>query len=230
MLPNVKVVVAGLLNSRQPKSILDAACGRGWLGATLNFQATLDGIDLFVEPEPSSGYRNFWRKDLDEGIPDFLPIYDAIVCCAGLDQLGNPLLFFKTARARLPQKGLLLIATPNVWHPDSRLKYLVSGFFPAQRSKPQHFNPKKYLPKLPWSLPQLYLFLKLAGFDGIESHPEGIRRPRHAWEWVVGLPQVLYCAHQRKKSQSMEEMDFWQKVSTVNSLFGRYLIVSATKP
>ena len=47
---------------------------------------------------------------------------------------------------------------------------------------------------MPWSFPQLYLFLTLAGFGGIGLHDVDEPRPKRLYEWLVGLPQYLYCA------------------------------------
>ena len=81
---------------------------------------------------------------------------------------------------------------------------------------------------MPWSFPQLFLFLRLAGFQDIvlhDIHEEPM--PKRTYEWLVGAPQLLYCRHKRRKAKTEEERDFWSQAGSRQSLFGRRLVVSA---
>lgn len=47
-----QTVVAEILNQIRPSTILDAPSGTGWLRNLLNFDTSVDGIDLFEQPPP----------------------------------------------------------------------------------------------------------------------------------------------------------------------------------
>ncbi len=220
-----KVAVINFLKRWTPQTILDAPCGNGWLASLLPYSADIDGVDLYVAP--SVGYRRVLKGDLDEGLAPDLPLYDAILCCEGLDQLGNPMLFLMSARRHLAPGGFILITLPNTWYPESRLLYLVRGFFPSYRYHPERFAPQNFIQKIPWSFPQLYLFLKLAGFGEIELQAEQLSQPKHLWEWLIALPQAFYCRSRQREASSEKERDFWSKAGSPGSRLGRHLIVTA---
>jgi 2-polyprenyl-3-methyl-5-hydroxy-6-metoxy-1,4-benzoquinol methylase len=96
-------VVASILAERQPRTVLDVPSGSGWLGALLSYGPIIDGADLFADKP--SGYRTFYRFDLDAGLPDHLPEYDAIVSCEGIEHFANPGLFLQSAKHSLIRGG-----------------------------------------------------------------------------------------------------------------------------
>ncbi len=217
-------VVADILNKLRPQSVLDAPAGSGFLRQYLDAGVVLDGIDLYcVRPD---GYRNFWKSDLDAGLPDGMPDYDCIVCCEAISYLGNPLSFLKSAKRRLRPGGVLVVTTPSVWYPDARLQFLLRGFFPAfpwplgrnDRGDSFHIHPYSY--------PQLHLYLKLSGFTNIRLHPVD-RGPKHLYEWILGLPQIMYSYVKFKRSRSEEEKSFWKSAGSIGAIFGRRLVVTA---
>ena len=106
-------IVAKILDKKQPKTILDAPSGSGWLTGLLKFHHEIDGIDLFEGRK--KGYRDFIQVDLENGIPRELSSYDAVVCCEGIEHLGNPLLFLKTIKDHINNEGVLVVTTPNIW-------------------------------------------------------------------------------------------------------------------
>jgi len=228
MQPSSKKVVIEILNKLKPSTILDAPCGGGWLHEMLPYKAELDGIDLY--DTPVAGYRQVVCGNLDAGIADNLPQYEAIACCEGLEHFGNPLLFLQTAKAHLLPKGLLIVTTPNIWYPAARLQYAMRGFFPSFPCLVGKIKLGSHMHIMPWSFPQLYLYLKLAGYENIQIHEEELSKPKHFWERFVALPQKLYCARRLKKSTSEEEKDFWRSASTDYSIFGRHIIVTARIP
>ena len=83
---------------------------------------------------------------------------------------------------------------------------------------------------MPWSFPQLYLFLQLAGFTDIKLHDVREKKPKHIYEWILGLPHWAYCRSRRNRSTSVQETQFWKFAGSRQSIFGRRLVVSATKP
>jgi SAM-dependent methyltransferase len=205
--------------------LLDAPCGDGWLKIRLSFDVEVDGIDLYTDSSP--GYRTVLQADLDAGIPSHLPMYDAVLCCEGLEHFGNPLLFLKSAHHRLRKDGLLVISTPNIWYPAARLQYLIRGFFPSFPCLVGRIIRGSHMHITPWSFPQLYLYLILAGFADIQLHEEPLSKAKHSWEKIVALPQIIYCRRRMKKIQTKEESDFWHATLADGSLFGRHLIVTA---
>ena len=121
--------IVEILELSKPKMILDIPCGNGWLGKLLNYNFEIDGIDLY-DSKPNK-YRNFQQYDLDKGLPVELLNYDAIVSCEGIEHLGNPLLLLNDVYKHLNYDGVLIISTPNIWNPASKLKFLFRGFFPS---------------------------------------------------------------------------------------------------
>lgn len=218
-------VVAGLLNARKPAALLDAPCGGGWPRDTLHFKPIVDGIDLF-ENKPE-GYRSFLKSDLEDGIPEQLGRYDAIISCEGIEHFGNPLRFLETANKHLNDNGLIIITTPNIWYPHAKIIYLLRGFFPSFPCLVGKVKKGTHMHITPWSYPQLYTYLRLAGFTDIKLHDIPGKKPKHLFEYVLGLPQMLYCRRKLKKARSKEERAFWQDTGSAQSLFGRRLVVSA---
>jgi len=222
-------VVCALLAARRPSTILDAPSGSGWLPGQLTFRADVDGLDLFAQTPPA-GYRRFEQHDLDQGFPQHLDRYEAIVSCEGLEHLGNPERFLASARERLMPGGLLIITTPNTWHPAARLQYLLRGFFPGFPCLVGRIERGTHMHILPWSFPQLYLFLSIAGFRDVRLHDLDEPKPRRAFEWLIAWPQWLYCRHKARRARGEEERGFWHQAGGRQSLLGRRLVVSASAP
>jgi len=218
-------VVAKILNETNPVSVLDAPSGSGWLQPMLHFDHSIDGIDLF-ETKPS-GYGNFTNSDLDKGIPDDLGKYEAIVSCEGIEHVGNPLLLLESMRSHLLNNGVVIITTPNIWFPGAKLKFHINGFFPSFPCLVGKIKRGTHMHIMPWSYPQLYLYMKLAGFSDIRLHPVDEKKPKHLYEYFLGAPQRLYCKNKKRKSKTSEESLFWENAGSVQSLHGRRLVVSA---
>jgi cyclopropane fatty-acyl-phospholipid synthase-like methyltransferase len=229
MIPNKEYmpVVAAILNSRPITSVLDTPSGSGWLRGMVDGSVMLDGIDLYdARPE---GYRNFRTADLDHGLPDDLPTYDAIVSCEGLEHVGNPELFLRSAAARLNPGGVIVITTPNTWHPAARLQYFTRGFFPGFPSLAGRIEKGTHMHITPWTFPHLYLYLSLVGFKDITLHDIDEPKPRRAYERLLGLFGNAYCSRRQKKAASDEERRFWMQAGSRQSIYGRRLVVSAVK-
>lgn len=220
--------IAGIVEGLRPASILDAPAGGGWLAGALGYSPSIDGIDLYAgQPQ---GYRDFLVHDLDHGLPADLPAYDLCLCCEGIEHLANPGLLLDSFFAHLKPGGTLIVSTPNTWFPAARLAYLLRGFFPSFPSLVGKIRRGTHMHILPWTWPQLYLFLRLTGFEQIQLHPENEPKPKHFFERVVGWPLSLYCRHREGKALSPEEKGFWQIAGSAQSLLGRHLVVSARRP
>lgn len=179
---------------------------------------------------PPAGYRYFENTDLDIGLPDNLGLYEAIVCCEGIEHFGNPDIFLKTAYTHLISKGVVIITTPNVWFPAAKLTFLLKGFFPSFPCLVGNIIRGNHMHIMPWSYPQLFLFLKLNGFENIALHDVNEKKPKRIYEYILGLPQRLYCFQKRKNALTQEERDFWTTAGSKQSVYGRRLVVSAKKP
>lgn len=220
-------VVAAILKSRPVASVLDAPSGSGWLRERLDGNVVLDGLDLY-EAQPD-GYRSFRPADLDRGFPDDLPTYDAVVSCEGLEHVGNPELFLRTAAARLNPGGTVIITTPNTWHPAARLQYFTRGFFPGFPSLAGRIEKGTHMHIAPWTFPHLYLYLSLVGFKNITLHDVDEPKPRRAHEKLFGVFGKGYCASRKKKARNDEERQFWVQAASPQSIYGRRLVVSGIK-
>jgi SAM-dependent methyltransferase len=221
-------VVAALLRERRAQTVLDAPSGSGWLRAMLPDSVAMDGLDLY-DARPA-GYRDFRAADLDRGLPDDLPVYDAVVSCEGLEHVGNPELFLRSAAARLKSGGIFIITTPNTWHPAARIQYLLRGFFPGFPPLAGRIERGTHMHIMPWSFAQLYLYLTLTGFSDIALHELDEPKPRRAWERPFGPLARAYCNSRLRKSAGEEERGFWKQAASPQSIYGRRLVVSAVKP
>lgn len=219
-------VVARLLAEKRPATVLDAPCGSGWLRGALAFPCEIDGLDLYGAAP--AGYRRFAAADLDQGLPDMPGSYDAVVSCEGLEHLANPGAFLASAHRRLAPGGLLVVSTPNVWYPEARLQYLLRGFFPSFPSLAGKVKRGTHMHLVPWSFPQLHLFLTLAGFGAIRLHDVDEPKPKRLYENLLGWPQSLYCASKARKAGG-ETRDYWRQAGSRQSVYGRRLVVSAIR-
>jgi SAM-dependent methyltransferase len=222
-------IVAEIAHAVRPRTILDLPSGNGWLPAQIGMpDVEIDGIDLYEGQPP--GYRNFRKGDLDEGVPPEFGRYDMIVSCEGIEHIANPGLFLKSARAHLNPGGTLIVTTPNTWHPAARLKYFQRGFFPGFPSLAGKIEPGTHMHIMPWSWPQLYLHLKLAGFTDVKLHPCIENERTHVFEKILSLPMKAYCTRNARKAKSDEERNYWNAAASPGSLFARRLVVSGRSP
>lgn len=228
MQPSSKESVLELLKKEKPGTILDAPCGKGWLGSGLSGLAEVDGLDLYDEPE--SDYREVRKADLDRGLPPDLPTYDCICSCEGIEHFSNPGLFFDDAMDRLTPGGLLVVTTPNVWYPEAKLQYWLRGFFPGFPCLVGRIKKGTHMHIMPWSWPHLYLYLTLSGFTDIQLIEEPLSKPRHFWEPLLAIPQKLYCRSRVGRAETDEERRFWEVSASTGSTCGRHLIVTGRKP
>jgi SAM-dependent methyltransferase len=219
--------VVKILKDLKVNSILDAPCGDGWLKRMMNNRANFHGIDLFAST--AKGYNKLIKHDLDKGLPKELGEYDAIVCSEGLEHFGNPLLFLEDCKKHLKKNGILIITTPNIWYPASKLKYLTRGFFPGFPSIGGEIKKGTHMHIMPWCFPWLHLYFRLAGFDNIQLIDLDEPKPKYLFEKLIGLPQKIYCKQKFKSSQSSTEKDYWLQAGSQQSLYGRRLVVTGIK-
>src|SRR5690606_28780915 len=124
--------------------------------------------------------------------------YDAVVTCEGIEHIGNPLLFLRECHRALKPGGTLIVSTPNVWAPASRLQFLLRGFFLGFPSLAGRIRRGTHMHISPFSCPHLYLYMTLAGFSGVRLLDTPVKKPRHFWERWLGWPQRRYCRSKMK--------------------------------
>lgn len=227
MQPSSKQTLVEFLRTKSFRTALDAPSGDGWLLDALGSQVALDGIDLYADSMP--GYRQFWKHDLDDGLPRDCAGYDLICCCEGLEHVGNPLLLLQEFYRVLKPDGLLVVTTPNVWYPAARLQYMLRGFFPSFPPLAGKVAPGTHMHIMPWSWPQLYVYFKLAGFSPPQILAEPLSRPKHFYERLLALPGKIYCRRRMKRAKTDEEKKFWVTAASDEAMLGRHLIVVAQK-
>jgi SAM-dependent methyltransferase len=228
MPPSSQEAVLAWLKDKKFATILDAPSGDGWLVKGLRAQgqgSEFDGIDLYEES--AEGYRRIWRFDLNDGLPAECSSYDLVCCCEGIEHVGNPLLLFQAFKRCLNPDGNLVVTTPNVWYPQSRLQYLARGFFPSFPCLAGKIVYGSHMHIMPWSWPQLHLYLKLAGFDQIKIVPEPLSAAKHLHEKLLALPARSYARRHARKAKSEEQRTFWEAAASDTALLGRHLIVTA---
>ncbi len=220
-------VVLDLIQQSNARLILDAPSGSGWLPHQLTDDYQVDGVDLFAD-DISTRYHQFFKQDMNAGIPKECPLYDCIVSCEGLEHLFAPSVFLQAARRHLKPEGVLIITTPNVWYPSAKLQYFLRGFFPSFPSLVGKIQPGTHMHLTPWSFPQLFLILSLLGFRNITLHPTLQPAPKHLYEYLLGFPQSIYCRLKQKNAIDKESAAFWKMAGSPASLYARGLVISAT--
>jgi 2-polyprenyl-3-methyl-5-hydroxy-6-metoxy-1,4-benzoquinol methylase len=108
-----------------------------------------------------------WIHRLDLDAPEWTDEtrgpFDLVVCVETLEHVENPRQVLRSIRALLRPGDRLLVSTPNITHPHSRLKMLLRGspvfFGPAKYYEPGHIT---ILPD--WMLTE---HVRLAGFEDV---------------------------------------------------------------
>ncbi|WP_156414033.1 bifunctional 2-polyprenyl-6-hydroxyphenol methylase/3-demethylubiquinol 3-O-methyltransferase UbiG [Bordetella sp. N] len=226
-------VVVDIIRQRECLQVLDAPCGFGWLGQALSTGTSqapqIDGVGMWEFPSQESGYRDVREHDLDHPLPRIGPSYDAVVCGEALHLLCNPGVALESFHKQLRPGGTLIITTPNTWYMRSRFQYLLrgfhSGFAPAVGK-----TRGDYIPFIPWSFTQLHLMLSHYGYTDITLHDVEEPKPKRMVEYALALPGMMHIRHKRQRARCDEEQRYWQQAGSKQSIFGRWLVVSARVP
>lgn len=223
---NYGLIVSRLINDWRPQTILDVGAGSGWLPAALSYGPTIDGIDWNFREVP--GYATYRAANINNGFPEGLSQYHCVVCCEVIALLTNPGILFSEANRHLPIGGKFIISTPNSLYPQSRLQYFMRGFHSGFPSLAGKLMWGQHMHLIPWSFPQIYNFLMLHGFRDITLHEVPEPKPKSLHEWCLGAPAWLYAAWKRKNG-SIESRDFWKMAGSRQAMFGRRMLISASK-
>jgi SAM-dependent methyltransferase len=146
--------------------VLEVGAGCGALATRLR-EAGFDVVPTDLEPPHD------WIHALDLDEPAWTDEtrgpFDLVVCVETLEHVENPRAALRTLRSIMRPGDRLLVSTPNIGHPHSRLKMLLRGapvfFGPKHYYEPGHIS---ILPR--WMLVE---HVRLAGFDRIEVTTAG---------------------------------------------------------
>ncbi|MGY1782350.1 class I SAM-dependent methyltransferase [Geodermatophilus sp. SYSU D01036] len=166
--PGVHEYAAGLARTLLPDGgrVLEVGSGCGALALRLR-DAGVDVVPTDLDPPHD------WIARLDLDDPDWTEEtrgpFDLVVCVETLEHVENPRQVLRSIRALLRPGGRLLVSTPNVTHPHSRLLTLLRGA--PYIFGPSHYHSPGHITLLPdWMLTE---HVRLAGFDRIEVTTAG---------------------------------------------------------
>jgi SAM-dependent methyltransferase len=217
--------IAALLRLHKPKTILDLACGDGWLRGVVDKDTQLTGLDWYShQPE---GYNDFIKANLNEGIPQNLEKFDVIVCCEALHYMQNPGLLLSGIARHLNPGGAFIFSSPNPSHITARLNFLVQGFPRSYSRFVDNDQPTAHMPWLPMGFFQYWLLLGLNGFSNITSHEINEKKPKHGWEKIFGYFAKRYYTHRLDKASHNNEATLWKYAMTDQLIYGRQMVISA---
>ncbi len=217
--------VARALIEQQPRKVLDICCGDGWLPYALGSEVELHGVDLFEQAPP--GYHKFIIADFNQGLPDGLEQYDAIVCCEAMGYLQNPGLFLQSVRKHLKEGGVFILSIPNPNYVGARINHLIQGFPRSYSWFKQNETMEPHMPWLSLGVFQLWLLLGLNGFKNMQVHDVDEEKPRHIWEHIFGWVIKGYARRRLKKAQTESLRELWKSAMRDQVVYGRQLVVSA---
>lgn len=224
-------VVINILKEQSARVVLDAPCGHGWLGNELprvEPTALIDGLGLWEYPDAVPAYRCVQEHDLDEPLPTALQGYDAVVCGEAIHLLKSPGTALAGFRAALRPGGTLVVTTPNTWHARSRGQFFLRGFHSG--FSPMYGKRRgEYITYFPFSFPQLHLILTQSGFRNVQLHDVDEPKPKRPLERLLGWPGEVYCRRKAAAADTAEERDYWTQAGSKQSLYGRWLVVTAQR-
>ncbi len=103
--------------------ILDLPAGNGWLGEQLANQGyTVVSADINQERT------DFAQVDMEKPLPFDNEVFDAVICCEGIEHVFSPFHLFSEFHRVCKQGGILIITTPNIQNLYSRIQFLCTGY------------------------------------------------------------------------------------------------------
>jgi SAM-dependent methyltransferase len=192
--PGVHEYAAAQVRALLPEGgrVLEVGSGSGALALRLR-DAGIDVVPTDLDPP----HEWIHRLDLDAPVltEETRGPFDLVVCVETLEHVENPRQVLRSIRALLRPGGRLLVSTPNVTHPHSRLLTLLRGA--PYIFGPRHYHSPGHITLLPdWMLTE---HVRLAGFDGIRVTTAGdtlytgamrvAYRAEMAALWLAGIRQ-----------------------------------------
>ena len=175
--------------------ILEVGAGSGAL--TLRLQDA--GFEVVAtDLEPNQPWIHALNLDDPTATAAVAGRFDMIVCVETMEHLENPRAALRLMRSLLDPGAQLLVSTPNVTHPHSRLKTLFDGapwFFGTDA----YYDTGHITPLPDWLLVEHLrstgfedIHLERAGDSGISSRIRTVaHRVEHAVLWLVGVRQPV---------------------------------------
>jgi SAM-dependent methyltransferase len=161
--PGVHEYAVQLVRAALPDGgrVLEVGAGCGALALRLR-DAGLDVVPTDLDPPHD------WIHRLDLDSPEWTEgtrgPFDMVVCVETLEHVENPRQVLRSIRSLLRPGDKLLVSTPNVTHPHSRLKMFLRGA--PFIFGPRHYHEPGHITILPdWMLTE---HVRLAGFGQIE--------------------------------------------------------------
>ena len=190
--PGVHEFAVALVREALPRGgrLLEVGAGSGALALRLR-DAGLDVVPTDLDPP----HEWIHRLDLDhpEWTEEMRGPFDMVVCVETLEHVENPRQVLRSIRSVLRPGDRLLVSTPNITHPHSRLKMFLRGA--PYIFGPRHYYQPGHITILPdWMLTE---HVRLAGFGNVRvrtagrTEYAGLRRALHRAEtallWLIGL-------------------------------------------
>ncbi len=154
-----------LLKSERGCYLLDAACGKGGLGAALEESGiTVFSMDRYDYPLRRS---RFIRADLNSSLPYREKSFDFVICSESLQYMENHENLFREFGRVLKNGGSLVVSLPNILTVSSRLYFLRRGYFSCfkpLRTKEKHKEWDHVVYNL-ISFVEVFQLMKKIGFD-----------------------------------------------------------------
>jgi len=184
--PGVHEYAVELVRAALPKGgrVLEVGAGCGALALRLR-DAGFDVVPTDLDPP----HEWVHRLDLDdpEWTDEIRGPFDMVVCVETLEHVENPRKVVRSIRSLLRPGDKLLVSTPNITHPHSRLKMFLLGS--PYIFGPEHYYQPGHITILPdWMLTE---HVRQAGFDRIEvttggdTDYHGVRRLIHRIETLL---------------------------------------------
>lgn len=225
--------------------ILDLGAGRGYMScrlAQLYIDAGLDPAKHITACDISeTNYQchevPFQRMDANAPLPFPDNTFDAVYAIEVFEHLGRPFDAMAEIHRILKPGGLIVFSVPNILHMQSRLTYLMTGFYTLY--VPPTANPNKagnisgHI--MPLSYAYLAYGLRSAGYNSIAVQADRLKRG--ALIWLIMLWPFLRLASWRYSKRIekydhdvyTENIEVLKRTNSPDMLMARSAIVSAIK-
>lgn len=128
--------LAELIVQSRPGLTLDVPAGRGYLSRELLGRGVsgITCVDILpLDSFPLAGHVHYQQSDINDPLPFEDGAFDCVVSREGIEHLVMPFSFLGELCRVLKPGGVLFITTPNIMTIDSRMKFLLSGYYQGFR-------------------------------------------------------------------------------------------------